>query len=672
MTDSAKLLQGRYQIVEPIARGGMGAVYLAEDMRLSGRLVAIKENLEITPDSRQQFEREAVILARLRHPNLPQVTDFFVEASGQQYLVMEYIPGQNLQQLLQQGGPLPVAEVLDISNAVMAALAYMHTWRDPKSGQPRPIIHRDVKPANIKRTPDGRIVLVDFGIAKVATDTATALSARALTPGYAPLEQYHGGTDERSDIYALGATLYALLTGRTPPSATSLATGTPLPPPQAINVAVPKVVAAAVLRAMQQLPADRFPSIGEMQRALGGAPVRSSAAQTTPAPAAHRKQTQRPARATAIALALLFGGLAGVLAIWVMLLMPSPAATPTPVTMTSSPPGTPPGAATKAVAFGAEAPVAEAAPRATATTSATPTMAAPAVIATDMEITPSHTPTSERRPTPTATSAPVRLATATAAALVANLQAAGVAFTGMLQPDAIPPAAGAWALVATKDAQDRQQTWGKSPEFPGDAIRTKWQEGYDITLLTYGDGAWVFVAMRLPGNPQQYFTSSYDFPSDTIRAKWREGYDVTSVAYGGGLWGLVMTKNTPTLEQAFATELDFPGERIRRYWDGGYDVTSLAYGAGVWAVVVSKLPDDITQRYATSVEFPGQAIEAFWAEGFDINLLAYGGGVWAYVATMSGANLRQTYTKGAEFPSERISELWASGYDITTLAYGRD
>ena len=231
MTDSAKLLQGRYQIVEPIARGGMGAVYLAEDMRLSGRLVAIKENLEITPDSRQQFEREAVILARLRHPNLPQVTDFFVEASGQQYLVMEYIPGQNLQQLLQQGGPLPVAEVLDISNAVMAALAYMHTWRDPKSGQPRPIIHRDVKPANIKRTPDGRIVLVDFGIAKVATDTATALSARALTPGYAPLEQYHGGTDERSDIYALGATLYALLTGRTPPSATSLATGTPLPPP---------------------------------------------------------------------------------------------------------------------------------------------------------------------------------------------------------------------------------------------------------------------------------------------------------------------------------------------------------------------------------------------------------------------------------------------------------
>ena len=111
MVDSVKLLQGRYQIVEPIARGGMGAVYLAEDTRLPGRWVAIKENLESTPGSRQQFEREAVILARLRHPNLPQVMDYFIEADGKQYLVMDYVPGDNLLELMRKRqGPLPAAE----------------------------------------------------------------------------------------------------------------------------------------------------------------------------------------------------------------------------------------------------------------------------------------------------------------------------------------------------------------------------------------------------------------------------------------------------------------------------------------------------------------------------------------------------------------------------------
>jgi len=509
MVDSVKLLQGRYQIVEPIARGGMGAVYLAEDTRLPGRLVAIKENLEATPGSRQQFEREAVILARLRHPNLPQVTDFFVEPNGQQYLVMEYIPGQSLQQLLQQRGSLPVAEVLEISTCVMAALAYMHTWRDPRSGQPRPIIHRDVKPANIKRTPDGRIMLVDFGIAKVDTDTATALSARALTPGYAPLEQYHGGTDERSDIYALGATLYALLTGRTPPSATSLATGAPLPPPQTINGAVPRPVAAVVLRAMRQLPADRFQSIAEMQHALGGAPASSGAAQNTPASTAHGKQSHRPARTTIVALALLLSGLAGVLAIGVLLVTTQPAAVP--AAMTSTPWMTPPGAATKAVAFGAETPEAASTRRATSTA----VRADPAAVeATIVVATHSPTPTPKPRPTATATRTPVRLATATAAAVVANLQAAGASLAAVLRPDAIPSAAGAWVVLAAKGARDNQQTWVKSATFPGDAIRAKWQEGYDVTLLTYGDGAWVFVATHLPDNPQQYFTSSYDFPGD--------------------------------------------------------------------------------------------------------------------------------------------------------------
>jgi hypothetical protein len=559
--------------------------------------------------------------------------------------------------------------VLDISNAVMAALAYMHTWRDPKSGQPRPIIHRDVKPANIKRTPDGRIMLVDFGIAKVDTDTATALSARALTPGYAPLEQYHGGTDERSDIYALGATLYALLTGRTPPSATSLATGAPLPPPQTINGAVPKPVAAAVLHAMQQLPAERFQSISEMQRALGSAPASSGASQSTPISTAHSKRPQRLARTTVVALVLLLSGLAGVLAIGGLLVTTQPTTMLTPAAMTSAPRMTPPGAATKAVAFGAETPEAASTLRATAT--ATRADAA-TLTATVAAATPSPTPTPEQRSTATATRAPARLATATAAAVVANLQAAGASFAAALQPDAIPPAAGAWAVLAAEGVRNNQQTWVKSPEFPGDAIRAKWQEGYDVTLLAYGDGAWVFVAARLPGNPLQYFTSSLDFPGAVIRAKWQEGYDVTSIAYGGGLWGLIMTKGAATLQQKYATETAFPGARIQAYWRDGYSITNLAYGQGVWGVVASKLRNDPLQRYATSADFPSNAIRALWDEGFDVSVLAYGGGVWAYVAEKSNVNVRQTHLKSGDFPSQEISRLWASGYDVTALAYGQN
>ena len=133
-------------------------------------------------------------------------------------------------------------------------ISYIHAWRDHDSGQIKPIIHRDIKPDNIKRTPDGRFVLVDFGIAKIDSDTATALSARALTPGYAPIEQYHGGTDERSDVYALAATLYALLTGKAPPSATSLATGLPLPLPRTFNPDIPLRCVKVLEKAMQLKP----------------------------------------------------------------------------------------------------------------------------------------------------------------------------------------------------------------------------------------------------------------------------------------------------------------------------------------------------------------------------------------------------------------------------------
>ncbi len=330
--------QQRYRIRQQLGKGGFGAVYLADDSRLPGRQVALKENLGVSKESQQQFKREALLLARLRHPNLPQVTDYFFDPSGKQYLVMDYVPGDNLRQVMaRRQGPLPVEEVLAAAEQVMQALAYMHAWRDPESGQIKPIIHRDIKPDNIKRTPDGRIVLVDFGIAKVDSDTATALSARALTPGYAPIEQYHGGTDERSDIYALGATLYALLTGKAPPSATSLATGMPLPPPRTFNAEIPMRCAKVIEKAMQLKPEQRYQTVGDMYRALFDRtmPLAGSVAKSEPVrsrTATLRLPSGRVQRSPLIAGVLLLGALLIMVGGW--LAIANPPDIPTVVTTT--------------------------------------------------------------------------------------------------------------------------------------------------------------------------------------------------------------------------------------------------------------------------------------------------------------------------------------------------
>ncbi len=268
-----QLQQGRYLIRELLGRGGMGTVYLAADRNLPGRLVAIKENTDTAPATQEQFQAEAILLARLTHPNLPRVTDHFIEPSGRQYLVMDYVEGDDLRTLLRANqGPLPEAVVLQWLDQVLSALTYMHNWIDPTTRQQTPIIHRDIKPGNIKRTPNGRIVLVDFGVAKVDETTksseGTEVGARAFTPGYAPLEQYSGGTDARADIYALGATLYNLLTGERPPEAPALAAGTPLIPPRQHNPQVSRALEHIILRAMALQAADRYQRIEEMHAAL--------------------------------------------------------------------------------------------------------------------------------------------------------------------------------------------------------------------------------------------------------------------------------------------------------------------------------------------------------------------------------------------------------------------
>jgi hypothetical protein len=271
LTPGSTLQNGRYTIVRALGAGGMGAVYLAEDRNLAGLMVAIKENFDASPAAQEQFRREAITLARLRHPNLPQVTDHFIEPSGRQYLVMDYIEGEDLAQVLSRRGPLPEAEVLGWMAQVFDALHYMHSWTDTGSGRATPVIHRDIKPGNIKLTPSGQVVLVDFGIVKVQSEAPAATAVRAASSGYSPIEQYTGGTTVRSDIYALGATLYHLLTGVLPPPSPDIAAGAPLVRPRELVPSLSATTEAVILRALRIPAAERFPSVLEMRRALAGA-----------------------------------------------------------------------------------------------------------------------------------------------------------------------------------------------------------------------------------------------------------------------------------------------------------------------------------------------------------------------------------------------------------------
>lgn len=259
------VLNNRYRIVSLLGQGGMGAVYRAWDTSL-GMAVALKENTAPTADQQRQFITEAQILAHLSHPNLPRVTDYFTAPGQGQYLVMDFIAGEDLQTMTDRLGVLSEAQVLPWAQQVCDALVYLHR-------QPSPVIHRDVKPANIKITPDGRAILVDFGIAKLyAAGSGTTTGAKAITPGFSPPEQYGiGTTDERSDIYALGATLYYLLTNQCPPESVLRASGAAsLLAPRTINPAISPAIEWAVLRSLEIHAANRFQTARELQQALVG------------------------------------------------------------------------------------------------------------------------------------------------------------------------------------------------------------------------------------------------------------------------------------------------------------------------------------------------------------------------------------------------------------------
>jgi serine/threonine protein kinase len=257
-----EIIHNRYRIESIIAQGGMGAVYLARDLSLDIP-VAVKENLGGTESYARQFRREGTVLAGLVHPNLPRVTDHFVSESGSQYLVMDFIAGEDLREMIKHLGPLPEDLVIRVGVTICEALTYLHTHQPP-------ILHRDIKPGNIKISPDGEIYLVDFGLVKIVQGSgATTTGAQSLTPGYAPPEQYGGGTDQRSDIYSLGATLYAALTGKIPEDGISRAMG---------NSHLTKIIhhrpalnsrlAEIIEKALSIEPEKRFQTAADLQETL--------------------------------------------------------------------------------------------------------------------------------------------------------------------------------------------------------------------------------------------------------------------------------------------------------------------------------------------------------------------------------------------------------------------
>jgi serine/threonine-protein kinase len=282
-------LRDRYVVDHAIGRGGMGSIYQAEDGRLPGRICAVKE-VEYDPDlperlrdeSREQFYREASVLARLDHPNLPKVSDYFTEG-GRDYLVMDFVPGDDLKSLMDEARRnqrfLEATLVVDWGLQLLDALDYMH-HQDP------PVIHRDIKPGNIKRTPTGLVKLVDFGLVKQMLPdemTVTVIQGRG-TALYTPLEQYGGDaghTDPRSDLYSLGATLYHLLTNQPPAEAKErFLRPDSLDPPRQLNPAIEVEVEQAMLWAMALHPDQRPADAAAFREALRSAP--SAAAALTP------------------------------------------------------------------------------------------------------------------------------------------------------------------------------------------------------------------------------------------------------------------------------------------------------------------------------------------------------------------------------------------------------
>ena len=252
------VLHGRYTVVQVLRAGAQAALYLGRDAEGAAEQVAIRERSDTSPEAQSAFLEEAALLAKIEHPSLPVVIDHFIEPSGQQYLVTEQVDGPSLAQLLAQSGPLREDQILTWLDRLLAAVEYLHAQRPA-------IVHGRISPASIVIGADGIPRLLDlFG--EVVESEADAESGRD-DPYLAP-ELSSGKVDERTDIYALGATLYTLVTGQKPQSPSARSRGQALPSPRSVNRAVSTFMDGAIVRAMALDPQERFASPAELWRAL--------------------------------------------------------------------------------------------------------------------------------------------------------------------------------------------------------------------------------------------------------------------------------------------------------------------------------------------------------------------------------------------------------------------
>jgi len=322
-----QVINNRYRIRATLSQSGQEIGYSALDISLNSPVV-VQEILNTSPECIQEFGYEARRLANLRHPGLPYVVDHFLVPGQGQYLVLEYVDGKDLQSLISQSGKgLPWARVVSWFGQVGEALAYLHS-------QTPPIIHRELKPANIRITPRGQAMLVGNGIARSAdpSQRATFVPGSGSVAFISP-EFYANDADVRSDIYSLGATLYATLTGRMPLESLKRQSGQPLTPPRQINPAIPPGIEQAVLRAMQLAPEQRFHSVREMLAALGiaagaGYPVAPTVQIAQPEALALPAQEKKPpgwvlGAIIALLALCLIGGMLGGLGIYTYIYRPS-------------------------------------------------------------------------------------------------------------------------------------------------------------------------------------------------------------------------------------------------------------------------------------------------------------------------------------------------------------
>jgi eukaryotic-like serine/threonine-protein kinase len=610
------LLNGQYRIVRLLGQGGFGFVYQAYDALL-GEHVALKELIPPLVGNEavlRRFLAEARATMRLAHDHIVRTHNVFSEGSHY-YISMECMAAGSLEDRLKSDGALPVGQALAIATAICSALSYAHR---------RGIVHCDLKPANILFAADGTAKVADFGIAHISGETATRTWQTpsgfvAGTLPYMSPEQAEGVRhDPRIDVYAAGAVLYRMLTGRTyldfdqrdTPGATAdnvdrIRRRRPRPP-STYNRHVPAWLDQVVLRALAKEPEGRYASATELQAAL------------TPA---------RPTRDSGSRLPRLFWPLAGgalvvlaaIIVALVLLLRPdngSTAATiPAPTqTLVAGVPVTPQAPATSP----GQGPT----PLEGTRVPASPT-------------TPASATTSPPRPTssPEAPSSPQP----SLEDFVLEKWEAGLDITSFTYGD------GQWCAVMSRGNVPLHQAYHTDLTFPENYIREKWDEDYYITGLAYGDGTWAVVMSLGSAYTNQSYMLQTEFPADDISQKWAENHDITLLAYGEGQWAVVVTEGTGYGRQAYKRLSDFPDTFIRDRSDAGYAITALAYGDGQWVVIMSQGADYSQQSYRLQADFPKDFVREEWDQGQRITSLAYGSSEWAVVTSAGAGYANQSW-----------------------------